>query len=143
MFHVSTMLPFYPLDKQQVERKRHLGNDIVVIVYLEPGAQFSPSIMTTQFNRKSAHVVSLGCMAYLAPCLSDIYCVVRMDNVDDEIPAVRVEYAAKVLPTITSCLNHTHAACHVGWRASIRTQATNFQTIFAGRCLPRVLLYQT
>jgi hypothetical protein len=28
-----------------------LGNDIVVIVFLEPGAQFTPRLMTTQFNR--------------------------------------------------------------------------------------------
>jgi len=51
MFHVSTLLPYFPMDNQQVERKRHLGNDIVVIVFLEPGAQFSPQMMTTQFNR--------------------------------------------------------------------------------------------
>lgn len=51
MFHVSTLLPYYPRDEQQVERKRHLGNDIVVIVFLEPGAQFTPRLMTTQFNR--------------------------------------------------------------------------------------------
>ncbi|ELR22478.1 GTPase-activating Rap/Ran-GAP domain family protein 3, putative, partial [Acanthamoeba castellanii str. Neff] len=50
MFHVSTLLPYYPRDEQQVERKRHLGNDIVVIVFLEPGAQFTPRLMTTQFN---------------------------------------------------------------------------------------------
>lgn len=45
MFHVSTLLPFNPKDKQQVsfigssphssqlERKRHIGNDIVVILF--------------------------------------------------------------------------------------------------------------
>ena len=51
MFHVSTLLPYYPRDEQQVERKRHLGNDIVVIVFVEPGAQFDPTPMKTQFNR--------------------------------------------------------------------------------------------
>jgi hypothetical protein len=50
MFHVNTLLPYYPKDTQQVERKRHLGNDIVVIVYLEQGAQFDPTKMHTQFN---------------------------------------------------------------------------------------------
>ena len=33
MFHVATMIPFTAGDEQQVERKRHLGNDIVVIVF--------------------------------------------------------------------------------------------------------------
>jgi RAP1 GTPase activating protein 1 len=33
MFHVATYIPFTPEDRQQVERKRHLGNDIVVIVF--------------------------------------------------------------------------------------------------------------
>ena len=38
MFHVSTLLPHNPRDPQQVERKRHIGNDICVIVYLDaPG----------------------------------------------------------------------------------------------------------
>jgi len=35
MFHVSTMLPFTEGDHQQLSRKRHLGNDIVVIVFYE------------------------------------------------------------------------------------------------------------
>jgi len=33
MFHVSTLLPFTPNDEQQIERKRHLGNDVVMIVF--------------------------------------------------------------------------------------------------------------
>nr|XP_023993188.1 GTPase-activating Rap/Ran-GAP domain-like protein 3 [Salvelinus alpinus] len=35
MFHVSTMLPYSKENKQQVERKRHMGNDIVTIVFQE------------------------------------------------------------------------------------------------------------
>uniref|UniRef100_A0A669EIZ3 GTPase-activating Rap/Ran-GAP domain-like protein 3 n=1 Tax=Oreochromis niloticus TaxID=8128 RepID=A0A669EIZ3_ORENI len=35
MFHVSTMLPYSKENKQQVERKRHIGNDIVTIVFQE------------------------------------------------------------------------------------------------------------
>ncbi|KAJ8946477.1 hypothetical protein NQ318_004523, partial [Aromia moschata] len=38
MFHVSTMLPFTPNNRQQLLRKRHIGNDIVTIVFQEPGA---------------------------------------------------------------------------------------------------------
>lgn len=33
MFHVSTMMPHSLLDRQQLERKRHIGNDQVVVVF--------------------------------------------------------------------------------------------------------------
>lgn len=33
MFHVSTLLPFTTGDSQQLQRKRHIGNDIVAIVF--------------------------------------------------------------------------------------------------------------
>jgi len=33
MFHVSTLLPYSSGDNQQVQRKRHIGNDIVAIVF--------------------------------------------------------------------------------------------------------------
>lgn len=35
MFHVAPMLPHDPECPQQLERKRHLGNDVVVIVYMD------------------------------------------------------------------------------------------------------------
>ncbi|CAI9557555.1 unnamed protein product [Staurois parvus] len=38
MFHVSTMLPYTPNNRQQLLRKRHIGNDIVTIIFQEPGA---------------------------------------------------------------------------------------------------------
>ena len=45
MFHVSTMLPFSTVNKQQVDRKRHIGNDVITIIFQEPGAgQFSPAL---------------------------------------------------------------------------------------------------
>ena len=33
MFHVSTLLPFTDTDRQQLQRKRHVGNDIVAVVF--------------------------------------------------------------------------------------------------------------
>ena len=45
MFHVSTLLPFTPNNRQQLPRKRHIGNDIVTVVFQEPGAlPFIPNI---------------------------------------------------------------------------------------------------
>ncbi|XP_063295785.1 signal-induced proliferation-associated 1-like protein 1 isoform X3 [Pelobates fuscus] len=51
MFHVSTMLPYTPNNKQQLLRKRHIGNDIVTIVFQEPGAEpFSPKNIRSHFQ---------------------------------------------------------------------------------------------
>lgn len=33
MFHVSTLLPYTVGDLQQLQRKRHIGNDIVAIIF--------------------------------------------------------------------------------------------------------------
>jgi RAP1 GTPase activating protein 1 len=68
MFHVSTFLPYNPRDAQQVcrslfvthkiyqrgfqiERKRHLGNDIVMILFQEGDLPFTPDAITSEFNR--------------------------------------------------------------------------------------------
>ncbi|XP_057379207.1 signal-induced proliferation-associated 1-like protein 1 [Daphnia carinata] len=51
MFHVSSLLPFTPNNRQQLLRKRHIGNDIVTIVFQEPGAlPFSPKNIRSQFQ---------------------------------------------------------------------------------------------
>nr|XP_056706764.1 signal-induced proliferation-associated 1-like protein 1 isoform X3 [Euleptes europaea] len=51
MFHVSTMLPYTPNNKQQLLRKRHIGNDIVTVVFQEPGAEpFSPKNIRSHFQ---------------------------------------------------------------------------------------------
>jgi len=51
MFHVSTMLPYSTNDRQQVTRKRHIGNDLVTIIFQEPGAlPFSPRMLRSHFQ---------------------------------------------------------------------------------------------
>eukprot|EP01088_Endostelium_zonatum_P019239 TRINITY_DN6548_c0_g1_i1.p1 TRINITY_DN6548_c0_g1~~TRINITY_DN6548_c0_g1_i1.p1 ORF type:complete len:910 (-),score=180.99 TRINITY_DN6548_c0_g1_i1:195-2924(-) len=51
MFHVSTLLPYFPLDAQQVERKRHLGNDVVMIIFKEDdGKPFNPKCIHSHFT---------------------------------------------------------------------------------------------
>ncbi|XP_062324545.1 signal-induced proliferation-associated 1-like protein 1 isoform X2 [Osmerus eperlanus] len=51
MFHVSTMLPYTPNNKQQLLRKRHIGNDIVTVVFQEPGAlPFTPKNIRSHFQ---------------------------------------------------------------------------------------------
>jgi len=53
MYHVSCMLPFNDKDKQQLERKRHIGNDIVVIVFQDGETVYRP----TTISSRQVHVV--------------------------------------------------------------------------------------
>lgn len=51
MFHVSTLLPYSANNRQQLSRKRHIGNDIVTIVFQEEGAlPFTPKTIRSQFQ---------------------------------------------------------------------------------------------
>jgi RAP1 GTPase activating protein 1 len=49
MFHVSTLLPHSKIERQQLERKRHIGNDIVSIVFQETDTIFNPECIASQF----------------------------------------------------------------------------------------------
>nr|CAD7425501.1 unnamed protein product [Timema monikensis] len=49
MFHVSTLLPYTDHDPQQLQRKRHIGNDIVAIVFQESNTPFSPDMIASHF----------------------------------------------------------------------------------------------
>jgi len=53
MYHVSCLLPFNHKDKQQLERKRHIGNDIVVIVFIDGSTAYRP----TTISSRQVHVV--------------------------------------------------------------------------------------
>jgi len=51
MFHVAPMLPTNPKDPQQVEKKRHIGNDVVVIIFKDGDSEpFDPCCITSEFN---------------------------------------------------------------------------------------------
>ncbi|XP_033611251.1 uncharacterized protein LOC111874180 isoform X2 [Cryptotermes secundus] len=50
MFHVSTQLPYEKHDPQKLQRKRHIGNDIVCVVFLEAdNTSFSPACIKSHF----------------------------------------------------------------------------------------------
>eukprot|EP00009_Paramoeba_aestuarina_P008398 CAMPEP_0201510570 /NCGR_PEP_ID=MMETSP0161_2-20130828/3201_1 /ASSEMBLY_ACC=CAM_ASM_000251 /TAXON_ID=180227 /ORGANISM="Neoparamoeba aestuarina, Strain SoJaBio B1-5/56/2" /LENGTH=370 /DNA_ID=CAMNT_0047905759 /DNA_START=26 /DNA_END=1138 /DNA_ORIENTATION=- len=55
IYHVSTMLPHSVHDTQQLERKRHIGNDLVVIVWQEGNTKYRPSTISS----RQVHVVFL------------------------------------------------------------------------------------
>ena len=48
-FYVLTYLPHSSTDSQQCQRKARIGNCVVSVVYQQPGATFSPEIITSQF----------------------------------------------------------------------------------------------
>ena len=58
MFHVSTLLPYSATDKQQLARKRHIGNDICTVIFVDEEASsttpsFSPAAISSHFLRAS------------------------------------------------------------------------------------------
>ncbi|XP_018359939.1 PREDICTED: rap1 GTPase-activating protein 1-like isoform X3 [Trachymyrmex cornetzi] len=49
LFHVASLLPYSPGDSQQLQRKRHIGNDIVAIIFQEESTPFSPDMIASHF----------------------------------------------------------------------------------------------
>lgn len=55
IFHAVTRMPTNKQDEQQIHKKRHVGNDIVNIVWSENSRDYRPNTITSQFN--DAHIV--------------------------------------------------------------------------------------
>uniref|UniRef100_A0A8C8A697 Signal-induced proliferation-associated 1 n=1 Tax=Oryzias sinensis TaxID=183150 RepID=A0A8C8A697_9TELE len=78
MFHVSTMLPYTANNTQQLLRKRHIGNDIVTIVFQEPGAlPFTPKSIRSHFQ----HVFII--VQVHQPCAEETYYSVAVTRSKD------------------------------------------------------------
>ncbi|XP_050506896.1 GTPase-activating Rap/Ran-GAP domain-like protein 3 [Diabrotica virgifera virgifera] len=79
MFHCSTLLPYSRDNKQQVERKRHIGNDIVNIVFIDAEnesaetahSQFNPTCIKSQFTHIFAIVTMDNDNQYRLSVFSD------------------------------------------------------------------------
>ncbi|XP_039865191.1 signal-induced proliferation-associated 1-like protein 3 [Simochromis diagramma] len=81
MFHVSTMLPYMPSNPQQLLRKRHIGNDIVTIIFQEPGAlPFTPQNIRSHFQ----HVFVI--VRVHNPCSENTYYSVAVTRMKDVPP---------------------------------------------------------
>jgi hypothetical protein len=50
VFHVATLMPNLPSDQQCSNKKKHIGNDYVTIVYSDYGHPFDVNTITGQFN---------------------------------------------------------------------------------------------
>uniref|UniRef100_A0A674HN61 RAP1 GTPase activating protein 2 n=1 Tax=Taeniopygia guttata TaxID=59729 RepID=A0A674HN61_TAEGU len=75
MFHVSTKLPFTEGDTQQLQRKRHIGNDIVAIIFQEKNTPFVPDMIASNFLHA--------------------YIVVQVENPEAENTAYKVSVTAR------------------------------------------------
>eukprot|EP01126_Amoeba_proteus_P062923 TRINITY_DN8617_c0_g1_i3.p2 TRINITY_DN8617_c0_g1~~TRINITY_DN8617_c0_g1_i3.p2 ORF type:complete len:162 (+),score=35.97 TRINITY_DN8617_c0_g1_i3:171-656(+) len=59
MFHVSTLIPIRPNDPT---RKRHIGNDLVVIIFRdEAKSRFDPLLMQSRYNHLFVVVENVPC----------------------------------------------------------------------------------
>uniref|UniRef100_A0A1A7X7W6 RAP1 GTPase activating protein n=2 Tax=Iconisemion striatum TaxID=60296 RepID=A0A1A7X7W6_9TELE len=77
MFHVSTKLPYTEGDTQQLQRKRHIGNDIVAIVFQEENTPFVPDMIASNFLH--AYIV----VQVINPCSDNILYKVSVTARDD------------------------------------------------------------
>ncbi|XP_008057632.1 rap1 GTPase-activating protein 2, partial [Carlito syrichta] len=75
MFHVSTKLPFTEGDAQQLQRKRHIGNDIVAIIFQEENTPFVPDMIASNFLHA--------------------YIVVQAETLGTETPSYKVSVTAR------------------------------------------------
>ncbi|XP_008854469.1 tuberin isoform X1 [Nannospalax galili] len=50
VFHIATLMPTKDVDKHRCDKKRHLGNDFVSIVYNDSGEDFRLGTIKGQFN---------------------------------------------------------------------------------------------
>ncbi|XP_026188720.1 rap1 GTPase-activating protein 1 isoform X5 [Mastacembelus armatus] len=77
MFHVSTKLPYTEGDTQQLQRKRHIGNDIVAIVFQEENTPFVPDMIASNFLH--AYIV----VQVVNPCSDNVLYKVSVTARDD------------------------------------------------------------
>ena len=52
MYHVANMLPYDPQDEQQIARKKHIGNDVVVFIFMMGAGPFDPSSFVSGKERE-------------------------------------------------------------------------------------------
>ena len=56
MYHVATLLPYRPEDPQQLEKKRHIGNDLAIIIFQQGDDKFDLSSVASHQNHMIAFV---------------------------------------------------------------------------------------
>ena len=112
MYHVCTMLPLKEKDTQRVDRKRHIGNDVVVIVFKDSSDKddaFDPAIFKSHFicnTQKYEQCTLFFTLLSVFVCVQTLYllshpCLKKMgqqDTTKSALPTSRVS-----LLTLRSC----------------------------------------
>uniref|UniRef100_A0A6B2L133 Rap-GAP domain-containing protein n=1 Tax=Arcella intermedia TaxID=1963864 RepID=A0A6B2L133_9EUKA len=81
VFHVSTMMKFVQDDEQQIQRKRHIGNDVVVIIYQQEDPNLSIE------NKKDDFPFS---PAFISSKYNHVFIVVRRLSIESELRGTSV-----------------------------------------------------
>jgi len=50
MWHVCPLLLYSDTNPQQIQRKRHIGNDVCVVIFDEADTPLDPNLLTSKFN---------------------------------------------------------------------------------------------
>ncbi|XP_068185088.1 rap1 GTPase-activating protein 1 isoform X3 [Antennarius striatus] len=134
MFHVSTKLPYTEGDAQQLQRKRHIGNDIVAIVFQEENTPFVPDMIASNFLH--AYIV----VQAVSPCSDNVLYRVSVTARDD------VPFFGPTLPNpavfqkgpefheflFTKLINAEYACCKAEKFAKLeeRTRSALLETLY-------------
>ncbi|XP_031700455.1 rap1 GTPase-activating protein 1-like isoform X3 [Anarrhichthys ocellatus] len=134
MFHVSTKLPYTDGDTQQLQRKRHIGNDIVAILFQEENTPFVPDMIASNFLH--AYVV----VQVVNPCSDNVLYKVSVTARDDVPffgPALPNPAVFKKSPEFheflfTKLINAEYACCKAEKFAKLeeRTRSALLETLY-------------
>eukprot|EP00051_Salpingoeca_urceolata_P020309 m.303663 g.303663 ORF g.303663 m.303663 type:complete len:391 (-) comp19592_c1_seq3:423-1595(-) len=131
LFHVSTLLPYSRDNPQQLERKRHLGNDICNIVYQEdPDTPFFPEMIKSKFNHIFVLVSKTASGSYTlkvgGPPPLPILCVFLVSCVGDEL-----NFLSSIRCTRKTVCPNLGRRCPTHQSLTTRT---SFATFFSPNC---------
>ena len=130
MFHVCHMLPFSEANPQQLHRKRHIGNDIVVVVFVDGDCTFDPRVITSNFN----HVfVVVQADRTCSPTRYKVATVAKapMMKFGPQLPERGVFVQAPLFRQwlLTKCINAERAAYHApAFRSKISSTRTSLRS---------------
>lgn len=120
MFHVSTLLPHSTKDNQQLERKRHIGNDRVTIIFQDEDTPFSPKMIKSKLlhvfmviqpikvnnetKRYKVSVISRKDVPYFGPYIRKPYIFKKDQNLKHFLLSklIKAEYASLKAPAFSS-----------------------------------------
>lgn len=76
-FFLVLINPLLNINRQRIERKRHIGNDVTVIVFVDSQEAFDPRSLISEFNRihfgKKKSFQETNCHNLIDRCLFDCF----------------------------------------------------------------------